>query len=569
MLTNLANPKAMLKFIQIKSCFSSFIFLLFFGLLSCQKEDPKPVEEDPISASEWEISSFNNPTGNIADEAVQLKVINLLENYTIKIFGTFDASNNPEKVASITFQKNQNDTVVNFLYNDLSQLETVYLSVAGVKQPYVIKHTYPAGTTDAASMLVYNYDWNTQTGELIYDALYENIGGEVKGTLNFFKTDLLDYIGGIVTGTVLVESGIYAFGGTGGLMGTAAGPFIAAAAGTLLTVAAVATIVVGALVLISGSASASDILPGDPAAPSNAPLVNPTTDPGPTLPAPTCVGANINASVTMDQFGSIMFSNPQGGSSFKYSFDNSAFQTSPVFNGPFTPGSYKVMIQNELGCIRCEIRYIEEYQFDCSTLQISLNQSGATLSATASGGQTPYTFSFAGSSFSSSQNYTVSADGKYEVIVKDANSCTDTAYISVCDVQLTNVAIVPNGLSGYYIEISYSSPLGLYPEFMLGPDYIPLLIIESSNYSSMAVNINDYCDGSGMSYPYLNPGFIASSGDQYNKTIRYSIPASSTSGTVSRSIAFRLPGNCFSAYNCSGNPDARASQLYTVSWLEN
>lgn len=558
----------MFKYFRSKNHYLLLIVLLF-AVLSCQKEDPKPAEEEPVLSEEWEISSFHNPTGNITDEAVQVKIINTLQNYTIKIFGTFDTSNNPEKVASVTFQKALNDTVVNFLYNDLSQLETVYLSVAGVKQPYVIKHTYPPGTTDAASMLVYNYDWTTQTGELIYDALYENIGGEVKGTLNFFKSDLLDYIGGIVTGTVLVESGIYAFGGTGGLMGTAAGPFIAAAAGTLLTVAAVATIVVGALVLISNNASAANIEPGDPVSPLNQPLVNPVSDPNPYLPPPTCVGSNINANVTMDQFGSVMFSNPQGGSSFKYSFDNSPFQTGPVFNGPYTPGSYMIMIQNEQGCIRSEIRYIEEYQFDCSTLQINLNQSGANITATASGGQTPYTFKFAGSSFSSSQSYPVTFDGKYEVIVKDANNCTDTAYISICDVQLTNVAIVPNGLSGYYIEISYSSPLGLNPEFIIGPDNIPLLIIESSNYSSMAVNINDYCDGGGMSYPYLNPGFISSTGDQYNKTIRYSIPGSSTTGTVSRSISFRLPGNCFSSYNCSGNVEQKASQLYNFQWLEN
>lgn len=567
MITNLSKPDFMPKSIQIKSCCSGLILFLFFSLLSCEKEEPKPIVGDPILSNEWEISSFQNPTGNIADEAVQFKVINSAQNYTMKVFGTFDASNNPEKVASITFQKAQNDTVVNFLYNDLSQVETIYLSVAGVKQPYVIKHTYPPGTTDAARMQVYNYDWGLQSGDLIYDALYENIGSGGNGTLNFFKSDRSDYIGGIVNGTVLVESGIYTLGGAGGLMGAATGPFVAAAAGTIHTVAAVTTNVVGTLTHISGSVGTSAISPGDPASPANSPLVNPASDPGPTLPASTCVGANINATVTMDQFGSIMFSNPQGGSSFRYSFDNSAFTTSAVFNGPYAPGSYMIMIQNELGCIRSEIRYIEEYQFDCSSLQISLNKSGASLSATASGGQIPYTYKFANTSFSGSQNYTVIADGKYEVIVKDTNSCTDTAYISVCDVQLTNVAMVSNTGSGYSIEISYQSPLGLIPEFM-GPSYMPLLLVESTNYTSWSLNMNDYCNGAG-SFPYLNPGFISTTGDQYNKTVRYNIPASSTTGTITRTVSFRLPGQCFSDWNCFGNPEIKASQLYTLQWLEN
>lgn len=544
--------------------------LIFVTINSCKKEEEVVT---PPPADDYKLTVFNNQTGNPSADALHAQIVNTQQNYQINFYGTFLGDNSPDQANTVTYHKDGNDTIVYLLLDPTShKLQTAYIEVSGLKQPWVIKHEYIAGNDNAITVSIYDYNWITNTGVLKYQATHETNNGVHTETPLYAKANHLYGIGAIGVGFVVAEAVFY---GTGvGFLGTAAGAALVGAVGPIVAVGLTLAVVVGAIAVItSGNANAAALEPGDYPYPPNTPVNNPApptnnpNNPTPNLPPTPCTGVVITFNASMDQFGSILISNPTGGSGFQYSLANSAFQQSQVFNGPYIAGSYLIMVKNGDGCIKAEVRNIDAYQVDCSTLQISLNQSGASLSATASGGQSPYTFKFANSFFSSSQNYTVNADGKYQVIAQDANSCYDTAYISVCDVQLTNVAIVSNTGSGYSIEISYQSPLGLIPEFT-GPSYMPLLLVESTNYSSWSLNLNDYCSGVN-SFPYLNPGFISTIGDQYNKTIRYSIPASSTTGTTTRTVSFRLPGQCFSDWNCLGNPTIKASQLYTLQWLEN
>jgi hypothetical protein len=60
----------------------------------------------------------------------------------------------------------------------------------------------------------------------------------------------------------------------------------------------------------------------------------------------------------MDLAGSILIDNPLGVSGYQYSINNSPFQVSQVFDGPYTPGSFLIRIKTAQGCIKSAVRNI-------------------------------------------------------------------------------------------------------------------------------------------------------------------------------------------------------------------
>lgn len=522
-------------------------FLFFFSvallLNACQKETPAPVDE-PIDASSKQY--INSPN---QEDVLLGSISSVTEGGEVNFFGSTNAEGAPEKVKSITYKKSLSDTTFNFFLDENLKLKYFFFDINGTKDNFLYKLSY--GNNDSVYFSVYHYNWTTNQDSLLYIAGIDKVDGQYNSTTLFQKS------ASWIPDFEIINTG---FNVGMGVIAVVGGPISASALVYFVTKSAFTAAITAVVVFMntSGAATLTNPPNSPPPSPSSTNTINPNS-------VTLCNNADISFATTMDQFGSIMFSNPLGGSNFQYSINNSAFQQSPVFNGPYSPGSYLVVAKTGEGCVRTEVRFIDN-QINCSSLQLGVSRSGKVLSASASGGLNPYTFSFNSSTFSSIQNYDLTFDGNYEVVVKDANNCTDTVIGSVCDVQLTNVSIEPDGVGGYALQISYQSSLGLNPEFILGPNDIPLLIINSSNYSSFTVNSSNYCDGGGMSYPYLNPAFINVTGDNFNKTIKYALTGSSTSGTVNYSVSLRLPGSCFTAWSCPGNSDVKASQLYTLNW---
>lgn len=67
-------------------------------------------------------------------------------------------------------------------------------------------------------------------------------------------------------------------------------------------------------------------------------------------PAP-CSGVEISFSVSIDAEGAIAITNVQGGTSpYRYAVDNSGYQESRVFEGPYQNGSYSFKVKDSKGC---------------------------------------------------------------------------------------------------------------------------------------------------------------------------------------------------------------------------
>ncbi len=357
----------------MKKIILSLCFILFTVtyLNSCKKEDPAKQNDNPptIIEKEWTITGYKNQTGNSNADALQAQLINKSKKLTINLYGSFNGANEPDVTKSVTFEKEGNDTIVYLTMNVQSKkLETAYTVVKGVKQPYVIKHTYINNNDSAVQISVYEYNWVNNTSVLKYQALYEKNN---TGTLQYssLKTSGENGITDIVTtlglSLAIAETVFYAANGTGYLLGAGAGVAAVAVGVVIVKVAAVATVIYLASALLN-PVGAAVIEPGTDPIPPNTPVNNPVPDPIPNLPPTPCNGVNITFTASMDQAGSILISNVQGGQGgYQYSLGNSAFQQSQVFNGPYTAGSYLIMVKNGDGCIKAEVRNINSNTQSC------------------------------------------------------------------------------------------------------------------------------------------------------------------------------------------------------------
>lgn len=108
-----------------------------------------------------------------------------------------------------------------------------------------------------------------------------------------------------------------------------------------------------------------------------------------------------------------------GGTAFRYFIPNVAPQTSGVFTG-LQAGSYEVTGQDTEGCTTTMTVEIQEPD----ELTVSVTQSGAGFTLTASGGTSPYEYSLDGTTFQASPTFEDLDGGLYTFTVLDANGCT-------------------------------------------------------------------------------------------------------------------------------------------------
>ncbi len=153
--------------------------------------------------------------------------------------------------------------------------------------------------------------------------------------------------------------------------------------------------------------------------------------PGPTAQATTTVNSTCGASN-----GQINIGATTGGTApYTYSVNGSPFTSTTNYTG-FAAGTYTVIVRDANGC-----------QFTTSATVVNsagptalvVNTTNSTCGASngninigaTTGGTAPYTYSVAGSPFTSTTAYTGYAAGTYTVIVRDANGCQFTTSATV------------------------------------------------------------------------------------------------------------------------------------------
>lgn len=333
-------------------------FILFSN--SCSKKEVTDLTDD------FSITVFTNQSGNPDADALQAQIVNTQQNYQINLYGTFSGGNGFGQTNTVTYHRDGNDTIVYLLLDPGShKLQTAYIAVSGIKQPWVIKHDYVAGNDSTITISIYDYDWAANTGELKYQAMYETNNGVRTETPLYaaFKTDDAFDVGAVGFGFVVAEAVFY--GTNVSLLGTAAGAAIVGAVGTIVSVGlAVAVVGVAIAIISSDNTYAADLEPGDYPLPSNAPVNNPApptnnpNNPTPNLYSHTCDTINVVFNASMDLAGSILITNPLNVSGYQYSLNGSPFQVEQVFDGPYTPGNFTVSIKTAEGCIKSAVRYI-------------------------------------------------------------------------------------------------------------------------------------------------------------------------------------------------------------------
>lgn len=558
------------------------LFIVTIALVilnSCKTND------EVLPAGSFKTTFYNNQTGNPNSNALMLHMQNNNDNSLINLYGTFNLDNTPNKVTTITFQKANNDTTVYYLLNDTTgRLETSYINVGGVNDQWVFKYNYINGNANILILSLYRYDWNNNTSELIYQTQFENNNGTVNALptyANFKTTDVINWGTSLIVAVGAVEVFALANGGTAlvtagasAVLATAAGPWIVTAAG-------IYAIITAADFLLNNAGAA---VPDDIPYPPNTPVQNPTT--GNNNPNPNLVQSNNNPPVisftaSMDQQGTILFSNVSGGvPPYQYSVGYPVnFQPSIAFANNYPEDSYLVAVKDANNIVSARVQPLSPVGIDCSSLNVSAIREGKTITATAAGGTAPYQYYFynnhAGQSFSQNNTFDLVYNGEYGVIVKDANGCSDTAVYCVDDV--TNISLnlspqdnTPGVPSNAWLYVSYTSTLGLIPEFLQyvsnTNDYTLLqYLVTGSNVSHFTPNLVDYCDGGGYGGISLNSYTIT--GDSYNRTIKFLL-INQDQPLGSASVNIRLYESCTGQNICTnGNePGLLWSQEYNLTW---
>ncbi|MBL0134203.1 MAG: hypothetical protein IPP79_09405 [Chitinophagaceae bacterium] len=148
-------------------------------------------------------------------------------------------------------------------------------------------------------------------------------------------------------------------------------------------------------------------------------------------------GATVTASSTNstcgNNNGSITANGTGGLSPYQYSIDGINFQASAVFNA-LSAGNYTITIKDANNCIST-VSVTVSNTSGAIVAAISTNAScgvnNGSITATGTGGTTPYQYSIDGTTFQASNNFTALAAGTYTITIKDANNCTSTTIVTI------------------------------------------------------------------------------------------------------------------------------------------
>lgn len=143
---------------------------------------------------------------------------------------------------------------------------------------------------------------------------------------------------------------------------------------------------------------------------------------GPSLTATaTASSCNVND-------GTITATASGGTAPYTYSLDGVTYVPTFLFTG-LAPGNYTVYVKDDLNCIKTttvSVLNVSGLTLTVSTISASCNNSGGSITATATGGAAPLQYSLDGVTYQGSNVFTGLAAGNYTVYVRDNNNCVVT-----------------------------------------------------------------------------------------------------------------------------------------------
>src|SRR5437773_6158939 len=158
-----------------------------------------------------------------------------------------------------------------------------------------------------------------------------------------------------------------------------------------------------------------------------------------TQPA-SAVGSSITSQTNVGclggSTGSVTVAGSGGTPSYTYSIDGTNFGVSGTFNN-LAAGPYTVTVKDAHGCTTTQPVTITQpasgvsASISSQTNVACFGASTGSVTVSASGGTSPYTFSKDGVTFGASGTFSNLAAGSYTITVKDANGCTTTQGVTI------------------------------------------------------------------------------------------------------------------------------------------
>lgn len=279
---------------------------------------------------------------------------------------------------------------------------------------------------------------------------------------------------------------------------------------------------------------------------------------GGTTPANPCSGVTVAVTATTTNPGSPGATNgsitatASGGSGFTYSLNGGAFQSGGSFTG-LGAGSYTITAKNSNGCTG-SAGFTLTAPNPCAGVTITVTGTSVnpttgggnngSITANASGGTSPYTYSFDGVNFQASGTFNNLTAGSFTIVAKDANGCTGSTTFTLTD-PCTGVSIVvtgnlthPSTVGGTNGSISAAASGGTGPfQFRLGSGaYQPTGLFNGLAAGTFTITARDANGCTGTStFTLNNPNPCAGVTIAHNSTVLGHIPCSS-SGTGSITV---------------------------------
>jgi len=163
----------------------------------------------------------------------------------------------------------------------------------------------------------------------------------------------------------------------------------------------------------------------------------------------TIPGATIGISHTNTTCGASTGSITATGSGatapYTYSIDGTNFQASGTFNG-LPAGVYTVTVKDANGCKNTSTVIIVNSNGPALTFtstNADCGNNNGTITATVTGGTTPYQYSINGTNFQSSNFFTGLVGGTYTLTVKDAANCVNMVVVTITSSPAPQITAIP------------------------------------------------------------------------------------------------------------------------------
>ncbi|SDQ16094.1 FISUMP domain-containing protein [Flagellimonas zhangzhouensis] len=315
-------------------------------------------------------------------------------------------------------------------------------------------------------------------------------------------------------------------------------------------------------------------------------------DDAPPTPIDPCNTTPLLAIAVTIQGSTITATAAGGEAPYTFQLDNGAFQSSGTFSN-LDPKEYTVTVKDANDCIDFLKATVADPCTD-STLAVEATAESNTITATASEGTEPYTYSLDGTNFQESNEFTDQDAGDYTVTVKDANGCTAETEVSVAaivdpclgstlkvDVTVANYVITAVGSEGtapytYSVDGTNFQESGVFDSQVMG-DYT--VTVKDANGCTSTTDVSVTCEDSGLELSVTAAAFeIVATGSGGKAPYSYSINGENfqESGTFSDleqqnyTVTIKDDNDCTTTYgvlaeNLASFIDDRDGQTYKLT----